>query len=121
MDAKTVDRLRPLIKLLGKMVNGVTFKGLAKMFLLSGKVDPSVADIKVRDFMVELVSNMYSGIRQYPPTSKEYQAFMPIVKRIGKVVRLTDYYGVKVELSDLFDDLLYNVGAFDNTNAFLPF
>ena len=46
---------------------------------------------------------------------------MPIIKRIGKVIRLTDYYGVKVELSDLFDDLLYNVGAFDNTNAFLPF
>ena len=121
MDAKTVDRLRPLIRLLGKMVNGVTFKGLAKMFFVSNRVDPSMANRKVRDFMVELISNMYSGIRQYPPTSKEYQSFMPIIKRIGKVIRLTDYYGVKVELSDLFDDLLYNVGAFDNTNAFLPF
>ena len=76
---------------------------------------------KVRDFMLELISNMYSGIRQFPPESKEYRSFMPVIQRIGKLVRLTDYYGVKVELSDLFDDLLYNVGPFDNNNAFLPF
>ena len=121
MDEKTVDRLRPLLKILGKMVNGVTFKGLARMFFTANKVDPSVADKKVRDFMLELISNMYSGIRQFPPESKEYRSFMPVIQRIGKLVRLTDYYGVKVELSDLFDDLLYNVGPFDNNNAFLPF
>lgn len=121
MDEKTVDRLRPLLKILGKMVNGVTFKGLARMFFVGSKVDPSVADKKVRDFMLELISDMYSGVRQFPPESKEYQSFMPVVRRIGRVVRLTDYYGVKVELSDLFDDLLYNVGPFDNNNAFLPF
>ncbi|MBQ4206899.1 MAG: hypothetical protein II621_01205, partial [Clostridia bacterium] len=121
MDEKTVDRLRPLIKVLGKMVNGVTFKGLARMFFVGNKVDPSVANLKVRDFMLELISNMYSGIRQFPPESKEYQSFMPVIRRIGKVLRLTDYYGVKVELSDLFDDLLYNVGPFDNNNAFLPY
>ena len=121
MDAKTVDRLRPLIKLMGKVVNGITFKGLARMFFVSGKVDPAVADVKVKDFMLELISDLFSGERNYPPESKEYQAFMPIVQRIGKVVRLTDYYGVKADLGDLFDDLLYNVGDFDNTNAFLPF
>ena len=91
------------------------------MFFTANKVDPSVADKKVRDFMLELISNMYSGIRQFPPESKEYRSFMPVIQRIGKLVRLTDYYGVKVELSDLFDDLLYNVGPFDNNNAFLPF
>ena len=121
MDEKRVDRLRPLLKMLGKMVNGVTIKGLARMFLVQNKVDPTVADVKVKDFMLELISNMYSGIRQYPPESKEYQSFMPIIQRIGRVIRLTDYYGVKVELTDLFDDLLYNVGPFDNNDAFLPF
>ena len=32
-----------------------------------------------------------------------------------------DYFGNPVELKDVFDDLLYNTGEFDNTNAFLPF
>lgn len=121
MEPKRVDQLRPLLKLLGKLVNGVTMKGVAKLFFVQKQVDPAMANVKVKDFMLELIADMYAGDRRFPPESKEYRSFMPIIARLGKVLRLTDYYGVKVELTDLFDDLMYNVGSFDNNDAFLPF
>ena len=121
MEPKRVDQLRPLLKLLGRLVNGVTMKGVAKLFFVQKQVDPAMANVKVKDFMLELIADMYAGDRRFPPESKEYRSFMPIIARLGKVLRLTDYYGVKVELTDLFDDLMYNVGSFDNNDAFLPF
>lgn len=121
MEPKRVDQLRPLLKMMGRLINGVTIKSVARLFFVQKQVDPAAANIKVRDFMLQLIADMYAGYREFPPSSKEYRSFMPIIARLGKVIRLTDYYGVKVELTDLFDDLLYNVGPFDNNDAFLPF
>ena len=121
MDAKTVEKLEPLLKTLGKIVNNLTFGSLGKMLLVSSKIDPLVKDVKVKDFFLALVVNLYSGIRRYTPDTAEYKSFMAILSRIPKFIKLKDYFGNPVELKDVFDDLLYNTGEFDNTNAFLPF
>ena len=121
MDEKTVDALKPVLKVLGKIVNGLTFKSLGRLLLVSSKIDPMIEKVKVRDFLMELVINLYSGVRRYTPDTVEYKAFMAIVSRIPKSVKLKDHFGNPVEISDVIEDLLYDKGEFDNTNAFLPF
>lgn len=121
MDAKTVDRLKPLLKTLGKIINSLTFKSLGKLLFVSSKIDPLMKDVKVRDFLLELVVNLYSGIRRYTPDTAEYKSFMAIASRIPKFVNLKDYFGNPVSFNTIFEDLLYDTGEFDNTNTFLPF
>ena len=95
--------------------------GLAKILLMPRAVQPSVKDVKVRDFLLDLISDLYSGKREFTPDTAIYQSFMPMAKRLGKLVRLTDYYGNRVHLEDLFEDLMTNVKEEDNTDVFLPF
>ncbi len=121
MDEKTVDALKPLLKILGKIVNGLTFKSLGRLLFVSSKIDPMIENVKVRDFLMELVINLYSGVKRYTPDTVEYKAFMAIVSRIPKAVKLKDHFGNPVEISDVVEDLLYDKGEFDNTNTFLPF
>ncbi|MBR3552671.1 MAG: metallophosphoesterase [Clostridia bacterium] len=121
MDAKTVDRLKPALKLLGKVINSLTFKGLGRILLVPGAVDPVVAGKKVKDFMLELILQMYSGVKVYTPDTPEYRAFMPMAQRVGKLLKLKDHAGNPVALEVLFQDLMFDTGAFDNTNAFLPY
>ena len=121
MDAKTVDRLKPALKVLGKVINTLTFKGLGRMLLVPGAVDRSVADRKVKDFMLELILQMYSGIKVYTPDTPEYRAFLPMTGRLGRFIKLKDHDGNPVPLSVIFQDLMFDTGEFDNTNAYLPY
>lgn len=121
MDEKTVDALKPVLKVLGKIINGLTFKSLGRLLMVSSKIDPMIENVKVRDFFLELVVNLYSGVRRFTPDTVEYKAFMAIVSRIPKSVRFKDYFGNPVEVKDVVEDLLYDKGEFDNTNTFLPF
>ena len=120
LDPKFVDSFGPLFTLMGKIVNGLTFGGLAKLLLMPRAVHPAAKDIKVRDFLLDLICCLYSGERKYTPQTPEYQSFMPMARRLGKLVRLSDYYGNRVELADLVEELM-TTGEYDNTNAFLPF
>lgn len=121
LDAQTIERFKPIFKLLGKIINGLTFKALGTLMLCSSKIDKSIADKKVRDFLLDLVRNMYSGIKPYNPETPEYKAFMPIVGRVAPFINIKDSEGNKVNVKELVEDLLYNVDNYDNTNQFLPY
>ena len=121
MEASTVDALRPAIKIVGKTINNLTFKKLAKLFFCSSAVDPGIADASVRDFALDVIFRMFTGKRIYSPDTPEYRAIMPVIRKISKVVKLKDYYGNKVGIDELFEDLFYINGEFDYTDTFLPF
>ncbi len=121
MEAETIDAIKPLLQLLGRIINGLTFKSLGKLLFVSSKIDPSVANVKVRDFFLELVINLYSGVRKFTPDTAEYKSFMAILSRLPKFAALKDYFGNPVPLCSVVEDLLYDKGEYDNTNAFLPF
>ncbi len=121
MDAKTVDTLKPVLQALGKSINSLTFKSLGRILMVSSKIDPTVENVKVRDFLMELIINLYSGVRKFTPDTAEYKSFMAIISRVPKFVTLKDHFGNPVAISDVVEDLLYNKGEYDNTDAFLPF
>lgn len=119
LEADTVEKLKLLITLLGKVVNRLTFKTLGRMMLVGSKIDPFVAKLKVKDFLLDVLLQMYSGEGHFTPDTVEYQSFMPIIERLSKVIKLKDSEGNPVSLVEIIDDLLYNTGEYDNNNAVL--
>ena len=121
MERETVDKLKPLIKTLGKTVNSITFKTVGKLLFIGNKIDKSIEDKKVKDFVVEMITGVFSGIKNYPPHTSEYKAAMALAKRLSPIIRFKDFYGNAIELEEIMKDLLYNTCAYDNSNAFLPY
>lgn len=121
MEGSTVDKLKPILLLMGKVVNNITFKQLGKILFISNKIDKSVENRNVREFALELIGGAFNGERHYPPNTSEYKATMAAAKRLGKLVKFKQKKGQPLTLEELAEDLLCNVGDFDNNNAFLPF
>ncbi|MGN1417927.1 MAG: metallophosphoesterase family protein [Acutalibacteraceae bacterium] len=122
LDAKVIEKLKHVFIAVGKIINRLKFKTLGKILFVSKEVDPIVADLKVRDFALDLISRMYSGDRCYTPDTAEYKAFMAFANKIGKKIELKDpATGDVVFIEDLVEDLLYDTGEFDNNNTFLSF
>ena len=53
---------------------------------------------------------MYSGQEVYSRETDEYKAFMSIIKKLSKVIKLKDHYGNKVDPEELMAKTLYNDG-----------
>ncbi len=122
LDAKTIDKIKPIILSLGKFINSLTFKKMGKLFLLGKAVDPVIYDLKVKDFLVDVLCRMFSGERNYGPDTAEYKAMMALAKRIGRLIQLKENgTGDIVLIEDIVEDLLYDTGEFDNNNTFLPY
>ncbi|MCM1393026.1 MAG: metallophosphoesterase, partial [Ruminococcus sp.] len=67
LDEKTVDKFKPLFVLAGKIINGLTMKSLGRILCVGSKVDASVAKLKVKDFILDIICQMYSGRKVYTP------------------------------------------------------
>lgn len=117
----TIEKLKPVFLLIGKVVNHLTFKGLGRLLLMPGKVDSVIADVKVKDFLFEVVCQMFSGDRKYSEDTAEYQAFMAFLRRIDVFVTLKTPDGKPLKLSEAFRDLMCRTGEYDYQNAFLPY
>lgn len=121
MEASTVDKLKPIILFLGKLVNSITFKSVGRVLLLGKKIDKSIENRNVRDFALDLITSVFTGIKKYPPKSPEYKAMMAAAKRLSGVVKFKDFYGNVIPLEKIAEDLLWDSTDYDNTNAFLPY
>lgn len=111
-------KVQPIIQFLGKIINRLTFKKLCTFFGCGKYVDEAVADKSIIEFICQAILNMYSGNEIYSPDTPEYRAFIPICKKIGKVVKLKDFSGNPVKLEDVMAGVLYDDG-YDDWNAFL--
>lgn len=121
MDDAFVDKFKPVLTLLGKIINNVTFKSLGRFTLTSSKIDKSIADKRFMDVALDLVVGVFTGIKKYPPNTAEYKALMALAKRLSPVVKLKNHDGSRLPFETLMQDLLYDTGDYDNSNAFLPY
>lgn len=121
MDETFVDKFKPVLTLLGKIINNVTFKSLGRFTLISSKIDKSIADKRFMDVALDMVVGVFTGIKNYPPNTPEYKALMALAKRLSPVVKLKNHDGSALPFEKLMEDLLHDTGDYDNTNAFLPY
>lgn len=112
-------KFRPVLQKVGKMLNNLTFKKLGKLFGCAKCVDGSIENVKIVKFLCDIIINMYSGNEIYSPDTAEYKAFIPVCKKIGKVIKLKDFRGNPVDFEKLIARVIYDDGIND-MNAFLP-
>ena len=117
-EGEKLRKLQPVLQKIGKFANRLTFRKLCTMFGCGKYVDESIANESIIQFICQVILNMYSGREIYSPDTPEYRAFVPLSKRLGKVIRLKDYQGNPVKLEKLIADVLYDDG-YDDWNAFL--
>jgi hypothetical protein len=117
-DEVMLRKFRPIFQKLGGILNGLTFKKFCRIFACSKYVDKSIEDKKIVRFMCDVIINMYSGNEIFSPDTAEYRAFIPVCKKLGKIVKLKDYQGNPVALDKLIARVIYDDGIND-MNAFL--
>ena len=109
-------KVQPVLQKLGKLINSLTFGKLCGLFGCGKYVDNSIRDKKIVEFICQVILNMYGGTENYSPDTPEYKAFIAVCKRLGLVIKLKDYQGNPVELSELIAGILYD-GEIDDWNA----
>ena len=117
MSPGTVDRLRPLLKAVGHILDTFTLGRLGKLAHI--QVDPSVKDMLVKDLALELICFLYAGDPPYSPDTPVYQAVMPAADRLTALLKkFAPDSRLVSQLPAVLKSLLYNSGIPDN-NAVL--
>ena len=116
---KLFRKFRPVMQKFGGVLNSLTFKKFCRLFGCSKYLDKSIEDKKIVRFICDVIINLYSGNEIYSPDTAEYKAFLPVCKKLGKIVKLKDSQGNPVALDKLIAGVLYDNGVGD-INAFLP-
>lgn len=111
-------KIQPVLQKIGKIANGMTFGKMCKLLGCGKYVDESIRDDRIVDFICKVILNMYGGTENYSPDTPEYKAFVAVSAKLGKVIKIKDYNGNPVDLSQLIADVLYD-GGIDDWNAVL--
>ncbi len=108
-------KLKPVIVPLGKFLQKATFGTLGKIFAIGKHIDPSVKNRNVKDFVLEVVTNMFYGDEPYTPDTPEYKAVSALFnKRIKKILKLKKGTENIAEILDtVLDGVLYNAPPSD--------
>ncbi len=117
---ETAEKLRLPINAAGRLLDTLTFKKAGALLGVKSRVAPRMYDVRLCDFMITLVNNVYGGTRNYAPGSAEYDSFMAIADRLFAVLPskgLREKYSG--ELREIVCDILFNSNGIDSNNAVL--
>jgi hypothetical protein len=110
------EKLSLPIQILGKILDGLTFKKAGTVLCCKSKIAPRMYNVRLADFIINLVENMYSGHENFAPGSAEYDSFMAIYQRFSPA--LHKLLGTD-EIDNVIRGTLYDDGFPDN-DAVLP-
>ncbi len=116
------EKLKVPINLLGKMLEKLTFKKAGRFLGVLNKIAPRMYDVRLCDFMITLINNIYGGTRNYAPGSAEYDSFIAIADRLFAVApaaRLKEKY--RDLLRPVLCDILYNANGIDSNNTIIRY
>jgi len=109
-----------LIKFAGKTLQTLTLGKLGRRLLVGRKIDKSVKDILLRDFLIEIVDNVFHGDEPYTPDTPMYKSVAAIINRI---IFLTKHFSKAKKLREILeivrDGVLYDAPPAD-WNVILP-
>ncbi len=117
-EGEKLRKMQPVMQKIGKIVNGLTFGSVARLFGCGKAVESSIADRKIVEFVCELILNMYSGREIYAPDTPEYKAFTAVAEKLGKFIKIKDYNRNPVDLKELVAGIIYD-GEIDDWDAVL--
>lgn len=112
------EKLKVPINLAGKILESLTFKKAGRLLGVLHKIAPRMYDVRLCDFLITLVNNVYGGTRDYAPGSAEYDSFMALADRgvsLLPVKNLKQKYNEKIR--PILSDILFNANGIDSNNA----
>lgn len=105
------EKIKIPIHILGKFLDGLTFKKAGVMLGCKSKIAPRMYNVKLADFIITLVRNIYAGDEPYAPGTAEYDSFMAIYNRIAPIL----HKALKGdEIDEVIKGVLYDGGLPDN-------
>ena len=121
MTPEQIYKMKSVIVPGGKFLQKATFGTFGKIFALNKYVDPSIKDRNVKDFVLEVITNVFYGDEPYTPDTPEYKAVEALInKRIKKVLKLKNGTEKIEEILDMIlDGVLYNAPPSDWQGTFV--
>lgn len=111
-------KLKIPIHLAGKLLESLTFKRAGKLLGVLHKIAPRMYDVRLCDFLITLVNNVYGGTRNYAPGSAEYDSFMAVADRVARLLPSEKAKGkYACEIRPVLSDILFNANGIDSNNA----
>ncbi len=120
MTPALVYKFKNILQPIGKFLQTATFKTFGKILGLSKYVSKSVEDRFVKDFLLELVTNVFYGDEPYDPYTPEYLAVWALFnKRIKKVLKLKKGNEETLKIIEtVLDGVLYDTPPSDWKGTF---
>ena len=120
MEKEVVYKHKKLILSLGKKLNTWTLGSLGRRLGVGRKVDKSVKDIPLRDFLIEIVDNVFHGDEPYTPDTPMYKSVAAIIDRISTLMKpIPKLKRAREILAVVKDGVLYDAPPAD-WNVILP-
>lgn len=101
---------KKIITLLGKIVNNVKLGTIGRLLFVSDSVDRSIKNIVLKDFIIDIIENLFYGNEPYTPETPQYR----FVSAVGdRVLKLLSHSEKKQEVKALID-LIKDGVLYDN-------
>lgn len=110
-------KLRVPIGIAGKAFDRMTFQKAGRWLCCSSAIAPEMRNVRLQDFLLEVLCNLYGGDEPYAPDTPEYRSFMALYRRLRPVLRRVK--SLRAHIDEIVEGLLYNSGFPDN-DAVLP-
>ncbi len=111
--------MQKVIRLLGKLFDKLTCGAICRLFFV--KCDKSIKKMLLKDYIVQLVQNLFAGNQPFTEGTPEGDAILGILKRLNFILKKIKVKNIDGEYVDLFEVLKHSAGNYgiDDHNAIL--
>lgn len=105
------DKLRPIIKFIGKKLNKITVGKTCRLVLI--KCDKSIKKMLLKEYITKLVRDVFSGNQTFKEGTPEGDVFLRFIKRFNFIFKRINLKNIDGEKVDLFEILKHSAGNYD--------
>ena len=109
------DKLRPIIKFIGKKLNKITVGKTCRLVLI--KCDKSIKKMLLKDYITKLVRDVFSGNQSFKKGTPEGDVFLRFIKRFNFIFKRINLKNIDGEKVDLFEILKHSAGNYDTDDC----
>ena len=117
---ETVYKYQKPLLFFGKKLNTMTLGSLGRKLGVGRKIDKSVRDILLKDFLIDVIDNVFHGDEPYTPDTPMYKSVAAILDRLSALMKPVPKLRKACEiLAVIKDGVLYDAPPAD-WNVVLP-
>lgn len=116
------EKLKLPINIAGKALEKLTFRKAGRMLGVLRKIAPRMYDVRLCDFLITLVNNVYGGTRDFAPGGAEYDSFMAIADKAASLIPSKDIKAKYTrQIRPVLSDILFNANGIDSNNTVITY